>query len=92
MLKRSKYIDSVGPALLKTKEFPRHLLESDRTPLAEILIKNGFLIKNNDLTAQDYKLAKQRKEFLEKHKEEFEREGIGFIYENRIGDSVDFKI
>ncbi len=81
---------SIGPMLIGRRDFPKELLEPDATPLAEVLRTNGFSTTHWDLTAQDYELASKRKAFLQTHEEDFRREGVGFIYENRLGDSTDF--
>ncbi len=80
---------SIGPALLGMADFPVRLLEPDKTPLAQALADNGFRTRHHDVTSQELELAKRREEFLLRHKEEFEAEGIGFIHENRLADSQD---
>lgn len=81
---------SIGPALMGRSDFPKELLEPDATPLAQAYRRNGFVTTHHDLTTQEYELAKKRRDFLEGHAEEFREEGIGFICENRLGDSRDF--
>jgi SAM-dependent methyltransferase len=80
---------SVGPALLGTWDFPGHMVEAETTPLAEALRRNGLVALHHDLTTLDYELAEKRKAFLEAHEREFRDEKMGFIYENRLGDSTD---
>ncbi len=81
---------SIGPALMGRRDFPKELLEPQGTPLALSFDRNGFVTSHHDLTSQDYELARKRKAFLREHAEDFQREGVGFIYENRLGDSTDF--
>ncbi len=80
---------SIGPALLGTVDFPPGVLEPDATPLAQALHAAGLEVACRDLTADDLSLAVRRREYLEPRREEWERAGIGFIRENRLGDAVD---
>jgi SAM-dependent methyltransferase len=80
---------SIGPALLGTVDFPPGVLEPDSTPIAQALHAAGLEVAHRDLTADDLRLAVRRKEYLEPRREEWERAGIGFIRENRLGDAND---
>ncbi len=79
---------SIGPALLGSRTFPLSILEAGNTPLAQALHRNGLAWVHRDLTTQDYELARKRRQFLAAHREDFEQSGIGFIYENRMGDAT----
>ncbi len=79
---------SIGPALLGTDTFPLAMLRPERTPLAEALRGQGCALEHRDLSARDYELARKRKAFLMTRRQEFVESGIGFIYENRMGDSL----
>jgi SAM-dependent methyltransferase len=80
---------SIGPALLGTEEFSPEVLAPEHTPLAEALRRNALTVQHVELTQKDYELARLRKAYLEAHRASFQRAGIGFILENRLGDSTD---
>jgi len=80
---------SIGPALLGTESFSREILEAGKTPLAQALRAARLEFFSIELTRTDHELALHRKAHLEGHKADFEREGIGFVWENRMGDSSD---
>ncbi len=80
---------SIGPALLGTEDIPAGVLEPDGTPLAQALRAAGLAVECRDLTADDLRLAIRRKEYLEPRQDEWEKAGIGFIRENRLGDADD---
>jgi CheY-like chemotaxis protein/SAM-dependent methyltransferase len=63
-------------------------LAPDKTPLAHALELNGLDFRTWDFTADDYTLAKRKKEVLEKLKAEFDAEGNSSLYENRIGETL----
>ncbi|MGE5138918.1 MAG: class I SAM-dependent methyltransferase [Rudaea sp.] len=69
------------------EEFDASTLAPDATPLGQALAAHGLHFRTWDLTAEDYRLARLRMQVLEELEPRFEAEGIGFIYENRIGDS-----
>ncbi len=69
------------------EEFDTSTLAPDRTPLGVALLAHGLTFSTIDLTAEDYQLAKCRKEVLLELKPRFEADDIMFIYENRWGDS-----
>jgi len=81
---------SVGPALLGTNDIPAETLQARGTPLAQSLLRAGLTAEHWDLTIQDYHLARKRRGFLLDHKGQFEEQGAGFIYENRIADATNF--
>ncbi len=84
------FLYSIGPALLGTEDFDKSVLNADRTPLSEALHRAQLSVQSTDLTDEDYRLAQLRRDFLQAHQEEFEAEGLGFIWQNRMGDSTDF--
>ena len=69
--------------------FRRETLLPDKTPLADALIQCGLDVKTWDFTRQDYALAQRKKEILEKLRPKFQSEGNLFLYENRIGETLD---
>ncbi|MFN8486185.1 MAG: class I SAM-dependent methyltransferase [Caldilineaceae bacterium] len=66
--------------------FPSETLQPDQTPLASALQANRLCFTTQDFTAEDCRMAQQRKAILEKLKPQFEAEGIQFIYANRMGE------
>lgn len=68
--------------------FRRETLPPDRTPLADALETCGLAAKAWDLTQQDLELAQRKASILEELKAEFEAEGNGFLYENRMGEAL----
>ena len=86
---RMLFLYSIGPALLGSDTFQKEILEARNTPLADALQHEGLDFFNIDLTRSDHELALHRKAYLEGRKADFERDGIGFIWENRMGDSTD---
>ena len=80
---------SIGPALLETETIPKTILEAGNTPLAEALRGGGLDFFAIDLTGSDHELALHRKAYLDGRKADFEAEGITFVWENRMADSID---
>ena len=68
-------------------QFPKEMLPSDKTPLAEALEANMLIYTTVDFTDKEYELAIMRKKVLNELKEQFEEDDIMFIYENRMGDA-----
>jgi ubiquinone/menaquinone biosynthesis C-methylase UbiE len=68
-------------------EFPADKLLPDQTPLADALKANGLTFTVQDFTEADYQLAQRRKQVLADLRPQFEAEGLGFVYENRLGDA-----
>lgn len=71
---------------MTAETFPRETLAPDKTPLASALQANQLAFTVQDFTAEDCRLARQRKVILETLKPQFEAEGIQFIYANRMGE------
>ncbi len=72
----------VGP-----EPFRAETLEPDKTPLADALQANGLAYHAYDFTQDDYRLALLRQQVLPELRERFEADGLGFVYENRMGDA-----
>ncbi len=62
-------------------------LAADRTPLADALTANGLTYTVTDFTADDLRLALLRQQVLPELRARFEADGLGFVYENRMGDA-----
>ncbi len=69
------------------EEFDASTLAPEATPLGRALAAHSLPFRTWDLTAEDYRLARIRLQVLEELQPRFEAEGLGFIYENRDGDS-----
>jgi SAM-dependent methyltransferase len=67
--------------------FDAATLVPERTPLAEALRANGLDFRSQDWTAADCRLARSRRRILEELESQFRAEGIGFVYENRMGEA-----
>jgi SAM-dependent methyltransferase len=67
--------------------FDAATLAPDRTPLAEALRANGLGFGTQDWTADDCRLARSRQVILEELAPRFQAEGLGFVYENRLGEA-----
>jgi SAM-dependent methyltransferase len=72
---------------VRIEDFPVGQLEKDSTPLAIALVDNGMGLSVVDLTSRDCQLAAKRKTFLDGRKRDFDKDGIGFVYENRMGEA-----
>jgi len=68
-------------------EFDAGTLPPDKTPLAAALQANGYTFVTQDFSADDYCLARLRKQVLAELKPQFAAEEIMFIYDNRLGDA-----
>lgn len=77
-----------GRVGIPIEEFPIDTIQPDRTPLADALKANGLHFQTWDFTQDDYRLAQRRKAILAELRPQFEAEGILFIYDNRMGDSL----
>ena len=62
-------------------------LAPERTPLGEALRVNGLGFHSQDWTEADCRLARSRKQILEELEPKFRAEGLGFVYENRMGEA-----
>ncbi len=62
-------------------------LAPDRTPLAEALTANDLPYTVTDFTADDYRLALLRQQVLPELRDRFDADGLGFVYDNRMGDA-----
>ena len=68
------------------EEFDAATLAPSRTPLAQALAANGLAFSTRDLTAADERLTRLRGEVLRQLEPRFRAEGLGFVYENRMGE------
>ena len=71
---------------MAVENFPSETLQPDKTPLAIALQANQLAFTTQDFTAEDCRMAQQRKASLETLKPQFEAEAMQFIYANRIGE------
>jgi cyclopropane fatty-acyl-phospholipid synthase-like methyltransferase len=69
------------------EEFDAESIAPDRTPLGVALKAHNLPFRTWDFTADDERLAHLRQQVLAELHPRFEAEGIGFIYENRMGDA-----
>jgi len=72
---------------IKAEDFPKERLAPEATPLARALQANGLPFTTVDLTEADCAAAPGRKAILERLRRGFAEDGIGFVYENRIGEA-----
>lgn len=68
-------------------EFPAESVLPDRTPLARALQANAVAYTTRDFTDDDYRIAQLRQQVLPELRERFAADGIGFVYDNRLGDA-----
>jgi SAM-dependent methyltransferase len=59
-------------------------LAPERTPVGQALAETGFTFQSWDFTDADGEHARRKLEVIEELKDAFEREGNGFLYENRV--------
>ena len=67
--------------------FDAATLAPERTPLGEALRASGLEFHSQDWTEADCRLARSRKQILEELEHQFRAEGLGFVYENRMGEA-----
>jgi len=69
------------------EQFDADSVLPDRTPLAQALEANGLAYRALDFTQDDYCIAQLRKQVLPALRERFAADGLGFVYDNRLGDA-----
>ena len=67
-------------------EFDASTLHPAQTPLGEALRANGLRFQTQDWTAADHCVTQLRGEVLRELEPQFRAEGLGFLYENRMGE------
>jgi SAM-dependent methyltransferase len=67
--------------------FDSATLAPERTPLGKALRANGLALRAQDWTAADCRLARSRRRILEGLASQFQAEGLGFVYENRMAEA-----
>jgi SAM-dependent methyltransferase len=73
---------------MSLEEFDARTLHPAQTPLGQALRANGLRFQTQDWTAADYRLTLLRGEVLRELEPQFRSEGLGFLYENRMGEVV----
>ena len=71
----------------QAEAFDTATLAPERTPLAVAMRAHGLVFSSQDWTAADCRLARSRRRILEELEPQVRTEGLGFVYENRLGEA-----
>jgi SAM-dependent methyltransferase len=78
---------SCGPQT-PLEEYPREIIQVDRTELAQALQALGYSYQSWDYTEAMLAHLRRRRPVLEELKPQFEAEGNTFLYESHLGESL----
>jgi cyclopropane fatty-acyl-phospholipid synthase-like methyltransferase len=83
VLKRGGQLLTYYTHILWNPDDDRTILLPDKTPLGQVLVKQGLAFETTDYTAAEYARSQLADQTAEALKTAFEAEGNSFIYENR---------